>query len=316
METMPVVPARLRQGDMVAVVAPASPPHDPENINRSIHLLEELGFEVTLGPNVRKRWGYLAGSDRERAFDLMEVFSNPAVKGIFCVRGGYGTARLLDLLDFGVVRENPKVFVGYSDLTTLLAAFLTKANLVTYHGPFLDSRFFKNPSAEFTRLGLFRAVMETEPLGGICMDYPEPETVEIVHKGIASGPLIGGNLSVFCALMGTRFFPRVDGAILFLEDVSEAPYRIDRMLTHLENAGVLGRVAGIAVGICAHCEDPKAESATEFRQSLQSVLRERLARFEIPVVTGLPFGHATYNATLPYGSRATLDADRGDLILE
>ncbi len=309
---MLIKPEHLAYGDTVGLVAPASAPPDPKNIDRSVAALEKLGFRAKLAPNVRRRWGFLAGSDRERAGDLMRMFTDRKVKAIICVRGGYGTARLLPLLDYGVIRAHPKIFVGYSDITSLHCAFLVKAGLVSFHGPMLNSDLIKESLPDFTLRAFLRTLMEPVAPGSISHGY-RGNTVSVLQKGAASGPLIGGNLSILCAGLGTPFLPSFKKAILFFEDLDEVPYRFDRMLTQLLNAGLLQQVAGIAVGINKNCKDPKARAAKEYRQTLADVLKERLRPLKVPIVSGLPFGHIPYNATLPVGVRATLDAARGDL---
>jgi muramoyltetrapeptide carboxypeptidase len=311
---MPIKPTRLVPGDTIGIIAPASAPPDPGNIDHCLRAIERLGFKPKLAPNVRKRWGFLAGSDRERAADLMRMVLDRSVKAIVCVRGGYGTARLLSLLDYQAIRANPKILLGYSDITSLHCAFLKKANLVTYHGPMLNSDFIKETCPEFTLQGFLRTLTTPKIPGGICQGY-KGKTVAILRRGKASGPLIGGNLSLLCSTLATPFQPSFAGAILFLEDLDEVPYRFDRMLTHLLNAGLLQRVAGIAIGINENCEDPHARKMKEYRQTLDDVLTERLLPLKVPLVTGLPFGHVPYNATLPVGLRATLDANKGDLVI-
>jgi len=311
---MPILPQRLHPGDAIGLIAPASAPPNPKDIDRAAAALEEMGFKPRLGLHARKRQGFLAGNDRERATDLMRMFADRKIKGILCLRGGYGTARLLPLLDYQIIRDNPKVFAGFSDITSLLCAFLTKSNLLTFHGPMAASQLAKKDYPEFSRNHLLAMLTKPAAGCGICRGYAK-KTVSILRPGKVSGELIGGNLSVLCTLIGTQFQPAFRDRILFFEDVDEKPYRIDRMLTHLLNAGVLQQVAGIAVGICPGCEDPKAKSAREYRQTLEDVLKERLLPLKIPVVIGLPFGHGPYHATLPVGGRATLDAMKGDLLL-
>jgi muramoyltetrapeptide carboxypeptidase len=314
-DSLPLIkPPRLSKGDVVSIVAPASAPPDPAAIDRSVVALEKLGFVPKLGTHVRKRNGFLAGTDAERVADLMDAFVDPSVKAIVCLRGGYGTARLLPLLDYSLIRQNAKVLVGYSDITTLHCALLVRAGLVSFHGPMLNSEIAGN-APSFAIESLLRTVMKAEPVGGIRQGYEGPAPL-IVRGGVAQGPLVGGNLSVLCTTLGTRFQPEFKGRILFLEDVGERPYRIDRMLTHLLNAGLLQQAAGVAVGLNKDCEDPKAADAGEYRQTLEDVLRERLEGLGVPVVAGLPFGHVPFNATLPVGIRATLDAERGDLVFE
>lgn len=311
---MPIKPERLNKGDTIGILAPASAPPDPTVIERSVALLESLGFKARLAPNVRRRWGFLAGSDRERADDLMRLFANRQVAAIFCVRGGYGTARLLDRLDYRVIRANPKIFVGYSDITSLHCAFLNRANLVSFHGPMLNSDLVKEDVPRFTLTSLFRTLMEPSAPAGICLGY-RPKTVTVIRGGRASGPLIGGNLCILCSTLGTRYQPSFKNAILFFEELDEAPFRFDRMLTQMLNAGLLQQVAGIAIGINKNCEDPKAKRSKEYRQTLEDVFKERLLPLKVPVVSGLPFGHVRHNATLPIGLRATLDAEQRDLVL-
>jgi muramoyltetrapeptide carboxypeptidase len=306
-------PDRLQFGDAVGVVAPASPPPDPRNLDRAVAAIEKLGFKVKLAPNVRKRSGFLAGSDRERAGDLMRMFADRSVKAILCVRGGYGTARLLPLLDYRVLRQHPKILAGYSDITTLHCALLTQAKLVSFHGPMLNSDFANRDMPEFTLQSFLRTVMQPAAPGSIVQGCRR-KTISVLRRGQAAGQLIGGNLTLLCATIGTPWQPPFRNRILFLEDLNEAPYRFDRMLTHLLNCGLLQQVAGIAIGINQGCEAPHARRTKEYHQTLADVLKERLLPLKVPVVTGLPFGHVPLNATLPVGNRATLDAVNGDLI--
>jgi muramoyltetrapeptide carboxypeptidase len=311
---MLIRPPALHLGDTLGIIAPASAPPDPKNVDRAVAVLEKLGFKIKFAPNVHRRLGYLAGTDRERAGDLMRMFADRKVHAVLCVRGGYGTARLLPLLDYETIRANAKIFVGYSDITSLHCALLTKANLISFHGPMLNSEFAHADLPRFTRQSFLRALTESGASGSISTGY-ERKTVKILRRGVARGQLIGGNLSLLCTTIGTPWQPPFRNRILFLEDLSEEPYRFDRMLTHLLNCGLLQQVAGLAIGLNADCEDPKAKTAKEYRQTLEDVLRERLLPLKIPIVTGLPFGHVPHNATLPVGAPATLDAERGDLLI-
>jgi muramoyltetrapeptide carboxypeptidase len=311
---MPIKPSRLSQGDTIGIVAPASAPIDPKAIQRSVKVLQRLGFRVKLGRHLRKRRGFLAGSDEERAGDLMSMFSSPEVKAILCVRGGYGSARLLPLLDYQMIRANPKTFVGYSDITSLHCAFLKLANLVTFHGPMLHSDFCKKDMPDFTLQSFLITLTQPYAAGSICNNY-RGKTISVLRRGKACGRLLGGNISLLCTTLGTPYQPSFKEKILFLEDLDEPPYRFDRMLTHLLNAGVLQQVAGVAVGINRNCIDPKAKKTKEYRQTVEDVLTERLAALKVPIVTGLPFGHVPLNATLPVGVRAELDGMNGDLVI-
>ncbi len=314
---MPLIPGRLEYGDTIGVAAPASAPPDPKAIDRSVAVLERLGFRVKLAPHVRKRRGFLAGTDRERAGDLMRLFTDPKVKAIVSMRGGYGSSRLLSLLDFNAIRVHPKIFIGYSDITSLHWALLRKSNLVSFHGPMLNSDFIKDSFPDFTWRSFTRTLMQPAPAGSICQGYPG-RTVSVLRPGKASGPLLGGNLCLICATVGTAWLPSFRNKIFFFEDLNEAPYCFDRMLTQLLNAGLLQQVAGIAIGVNRGCKDPKARKCKEYRQTIEDVFAERLRPLGVPVVMGLPFGHIPLNATLPVGVRATLigGARGGDLVIE
>ena len=311
---MPIKPSRLRQGDTIGIVTPASAPIDAKAIDRSVKVLQRLGFKVKLGRHLRTKRGFLAGSDDERIGDLMRMFRDPEVRAILCVRGGYGTARLLPLLDYQMIRANPKIFVGYSDITSLHCAFLKKANLVTFHGPMLDSDFCKKEMPDFTLQSFLNTLTRPYAAGSICKDY-DGRTISVLRRGKASGRLLGGNISLLCTTLGTPYQPSFKEKILFLEDLDEPPYRFDRMLTHLLNAGVLQQVAGVAVGMNRNCIDPKAKKTKEYRQTVEDVLKERLVGLKVPIVAGLPFGHVPFNATLPVGVRAELDGTNGDLVI-
>ncbi len=325
---VPIKPARLNYGDTIGIVAPASAPPDPKAIDRSMEAIERLGFKPKLAPNARRRWGFLAGSDRERAADVMKMFVDRKVNAILCVRGGYGTARLLPLLDYKTIRANAKIFIGYSDITSLHCAFLVKANLVSFHGPMLNSDFIKDALPDFTLQSFLRTLMEAKPSGSVkrglsvegrgkkSQGESKGSEISVLRSGRASGHLIGGNLSLISTTLATPWQPRFKNSILFLEDLDEVPYRFDRMLTHLLNAGLLQQVAGVAIGTNKDCIDPKAKGCKEYRQTMEDVFKERLAPLKVPVVLGLPFGHVPMNATLPVGVKATLDGMKGDLVIE
>jgi muramoyltetrapeptide carboxypeptidase len=305
-------PERLSFGDTVGIAAPASAPHQPKEIDHAIHALERLGFKPKPARHLRERLGFLAGSDRDRADDLMRLFADRNVKAIFCLRGGYGSGRLLSRLDFDLVRRNPKIFLGFSDITALHCAFQTRAGLVSFHGPMLSSHLAQSELSDFTLHGLLRTLMRPKAPGSICTGFTE-KAARSLRRGSASGRLLGGNLSVLCTTLGTPWQPQFKGRILFLEDIDEAPYRIDRMLTQLLNAGLLQQVAGVALGVSRGCVDPQAEKSREYRQGLEDVLKDRLLPLKVPVVAGLPFGHTPCNATLPLGVHVLLDASKADL---
>ena len=309
-----VKPPRLRLGDTVGIVAPASPAEDLGDPDAFAAALAKMGFKPKLAAHVSKRLGFLAGDDQARADDLMGMFTDREVKGIFCLRGGYGSARLLGMLDYRLIKRNPKVFVGFSDITAVHTAFEVHARMVSFHGPTLNTSITSARPSKFTLQSLMKTVMEPSAPGGICNGATQ-SPVTILKGGTATGPLIGGNLSVFIALIGTPYQPRFRGSILFFEDVQEQPYRFDGRLTQLLNAGLLQQVAGVAVGNNKDCTDPDAAKSKEYHQTVEDVLKDRLLPLGVPVVSGLPFGHVRENATLPMGLQATLDGVKGDLII-
>ncbi|HSY43284.1 MAG TPA: LD-carboxypeptidase, partial [Candidatus Acidoferrum sp.] len=308
-----IKPERLRSGDVVGIVAPGSPPNDPADIDRYAFAIQKMGFQPKLAPNVRQRLGYLAGDDASRAGDLMRMFADDSVKAIICVRGGYGSARLLRLLDFSFIRRHPKIFIGFSDITALHCALQMRSRLVTFHGPTLNTAITDGGPWGFSGQSLLKTVMQPSAPGSICGGAQK--NISILKTGTATGALVGGNLSVLASVMGTPFQPRFKDAIFFFEDVDEPPYHFDVRLTQLLNTGLLQQVAGVAIGTNKDCIDPDAAKSKDSQQSLEEVLRDRLLPLGVPVVTGLPFGHVHDNATLPMGLQATLDGVNGDLII-
>lgn len=302
-----IKPRRLKEGDTLGIVMPASMIFESDEIDRGRLQLEALGFKVKMGANVKARYGYLAGDDRQRAADINAMFADPSVAGISCYTGGWGTPRLLPYLDYDLIRRNPKVIIGYSDITGLLNAIHRKTGLVTFHGPNADS-IYNAYSLDYFR----RAVMTAEPIGELALPPKRPDDlidrenrVVTLHGGRASGRLVGGNLSLVAALMGTPYELDTRGAILFLEDTHEELYRIDRMLTTLWLGGKFDSIAGFAWGRCTDCP-VKGPSL-----SLGEIFRERFSH--VPSVSGLSFGHIEKKLTLPLGVNATLDADAGTM---
>lgn len=304
-------PPRLRDGATVALIAPASPASD-EKIAKALANLAAQGYRVREGAALRARHGYLAGEDAVRLADLHWAFSAPDVDAVWCVRGGYGCTRLLPMLNYDLIREHPKPFIGYSDVTALHLAIGQKTGLVTFHGPVAAADFPENT------LQHFRAAV-TQPQAGYTLQAPRAEE-ELrdeafrpftLTSGKATGRLTGGNLSLLAAMAGTPFEPSFRGKIVFMEDVGEQPYRIDRLLTQLLQATDLRHAAGIALGVLAECGPKNAE----FSLSLPETLRDRLGNLGIPVVYGLPFGHVAHQATFAYQMEAELDTDSQTLTL-
>lgn len=312
----PIRPRRLEPGHTVGLVAPSSAPNDPEDIRFAIDVLTSLGFRVVPGAHVFGRDGYLAGADADRAADLNAMFADAAIDAIWCVRGGYGASRLLPMLDYAAMRAHPKALIGYSDITALHMAVHTQADLVSFHGPVAWRALTPYTLAELKRV-LF------EPGAPVRLGAPPPfepgegradreNRVATIVPGVARGRLIGGNLCLMAHLCGTPYAPDLRGAILFLEDVDEPHYRIDRFLTQLWLAGKLDGVAGIAFGKFTRC-GPSATSVQN--RVLEDILAERCRALGVPSVSGLMIGHVDDQTTVPIGCLAELDAGAKTLTL-
>ncbi|GFN24213.1 S66 peptidase family protein [Thermanaeromonas sp. C210] len=293
-------PRPLEPGDSIGIVAPAGPLWDEAYLLRGIERLQSWGFRVVLNRPLQAGEGYLAGSDEERLAELEAMFASPEIKALICLRGGYGSLRLLPHLHYALIRSHPKIFVGYSDITALHLAIVQEAGLVVFHGPMIYPELGGHLTS-YTKTSLLS--MLTGSPGSFTV-RPLPGKALAVSPGRARGRLIGGNLSLLVSTLGTPFEIDTRGAILFWEEVDEPAYRVDRMLTQLRLAGKLSAAAGIAVGECIGCGD------------LEELLRDRLAPLGIPCLYGLPCGHGTDIATLPLGVYATLDADQGYLRIE
>jgi muramoyltetrapeptide carboxypeptidase len=303
-------PKALKHGDAIGVVAPAGPV-DRERIDRALERIRHRGFHVKTYGDIYRRAGYLAGDDQTRADEFMAAFTDPDIAAVWCARGGYGVMRLLGRIDFDVVRRNPKVFVGFSDITILHLAIGQRAGLVTFHGPNLQDGFGKpDDMPASNEAALWRALMlEEQPktVPGYSFDQDDAAFHEsrAITQGSAKGRLTGGNLAVICGLMGTPFEIETAGRILFLEDVSERAYRIDRYLSQLTLAGKLQSAAGIVLGTFSYEDDDRPES----QETIAALFDEYCGRLEIPVLAGFPAGHAQYNLTLPMGALAEIDAN-------
>lgn len=304
-------PSRLKAGDVVGLVSPASAPPDPAQIDKAVATLTAMGFQPKLGPHARDRYGYLAGTDKDRAADVNAMFADKDVKAIFAVRGGWGCARILPHLDWTVIRANPKLLIGYSDITALHMAFAKRAGFTTLHAPVGTSPW--NPSSfdSFKRVAMDAGTPTfVNPFPDSALPDAPSYPTQTIRGGKARGRLWGGNLTVLTAMVGTSWLPSFKGAVLFLEDVEEAEYRVDRMLTQLAQAGILSEVAGVVFGQCTGCE---GKSLTGF--TLTEVLEQHLKPLNVPVYTGAWFGHITDQFTLPEGGLVELDADAGTLRL-
>ena len=295
-------PRALKKGDTIGVVAPASPV-DKEKADMAAGALEELGFKAVLGESCYGKYGYLSGSDELRAGDINSMFKDKNIDGIFCLRGGYGALRILDMLDYEMIRKNPKVFAGYSDITAIHGALGRKCGLVTFHGPMVASSMIDGFD-EYSRDVFMRAITSKQPLGAIC--NPCGEAVKCLVPGEAGGKLTGGNLTLISLTLGTPYEIDTKDKLLFIEDVGEATYRIDGMLSHLKLAGKLDECRGIILGNFKNCS-PKNERDL----SLMEVIRDIIEPLGKPVVYNLLSGHCVPNITLPLGVHARMDAECG-----
>ncbi|MDQ6893701.1 MAG: LD-carboxypeptidase [Acidobacteriota bacterium] len=301
-----IKPRALKEGDTVALVSPSSYIFDLWKIDVAVARLAALGLKTKLGRNAKARHGYMAGTARERVEDLHEAFADTAVAGVFCLAGGYGSERLLDSLDYGLIRRNPKVLIGYSDITGLHLAIGRKAGIVTFHGPVAMSAL-----PPWTLEYFKKALFSSEPIGEL-LNPPEPDPLapvfprHTVAPGRARGPIVGGNLTLISTTMGTPYEIETKGRILFLEDTGEAPYRVDRMLVQLKLAGKLSEAAGIVWGTCTDCVP--SNSSFEINLSMSDLVEEILGDLGKPVLAGLVFGHTKEKVTLPMGVECELDA--------
>ena len=291
MEKTLVKPDRIHRGDRIGIIAPGGPV-TREELHPGIRFLESRGYSIRSAPHLYAQKGYLAGDDENRLQDLHMMFKDPEVKAILCARGGYGTLRLLDKIDYSLIRDNPKIIAGYSDITALLLALYKMNGLTTFHGPLVKD-LTKNENRNMT--AFLELVTSEDP-----MELDLHETT-CLRQGRAVGPLLGGNLTLISHLVGTPYMPSLSGAILFIEDRGEPLYRIDRMFTHLHLGGILKDLAGLVAG---QFED--RGNALDIDQ----LLKERTSDTGIPVVTGLPLGHGDLNLPLPVGLRGSLDTKK------
>jgi len=300
-----IQPPRLKEGDTIGICAPAGALRRNEEVSEFIATLNGLGFQVKVGDNVYKKHGYFAGTDQERASDFMKFIEDDSVQGIFFLRGGWGCARILPLLDFDLIRQNNKVIMGFSDATSLLNAITEHSGIVTFHGPSGNSTW-NTFSKNYVKGVLMQGDLVAFP--GVPSDKP----IKTYTGGTAYGHLWGGNLSVLVSMIGTPYFPKITGGLLFLEEVGEEPYRIDRMLTQLKQSNVLDTCTGIILGSFRKCTAEEPDRAF----TLEEVFEQHFSDIGIPVFYGAQFGHTVNKFTVPVGGDATMDADSGTFQLK
>ncbi len=308
----PKLPRALKPGDRIAITSPAGAADGPQHLESASEKIRSLGWEPVVSKNATARYGYLAGTDGQRAEDLNTALRDETIAGILYLRGGYGAMRILPALDYDAMRRRPIVTMGFSDITALHLAFLARSGVVTFHGPCAESRW-----SEFSRSSL-PIVTVSQPFGTVLhpVEGGAPKTTLVPGKG--RGRIVAGNLSLVVALAGTPYLPSLKGCILCLEDIGEDPYRVDRMLTHLLLTGQLKDAEGIIFGDFRERrrpgEEPDKTPANE-TFNMEQVLLDRCQAIGIPAFSGLSFGHIGNNHILPLGVMATLDAGAKSLTL-
>ena len=306
----------LKPGDTAGIISPSTQVTDPDRLELAQKTIEYFGLKAKWGAHVRTHRAQGVATVAERVDDLHAMFRDPDVRMVFCIRGGYGAGQLLADIDYSLIANNPKVFIGYSDITALHLGIHQMTGLVTFHGPIVLSEF-----TPYTQDCFRRALFSKEPLGALG-NPPESNTLRPAHPlrtirgGRASGPLMGGNLTLISTLMGTPYEIDTKGKLFFTEDVGEEPYRIDRMLTQLRLAGKLSSAAAIVFGECLDCKPNDYKPSFAWNMTFGEVLDDRFAGVTVPILSGLTIGHTADQLTLPLGIQSTLDADKGQLILE
>jgi len=296
---------KLKHGDVIGIVAPSSPPRTQEAVEQGISYLEKLGYRVEISSNVFSRYGYLAGADEIRANELNAMFANKNVKAIFVARGGYGLHRILSKINFSLIKRNPKIVVGYSDVTALQLALWKKCNLVSLSAP-LVVEFKEKLTGE--KEELFWSLLTSSKRSNFSYAITTNPVKQTVKK--IKGMLLGGNLSLISALCGTKYLPSFKNALLFCEDVGEEPYRVDRMLQHLKLANGFKQTSGIVLGDFSSCE-----RKNEISLSLQQVFSDTFANMNVPIISGLQYGHIKETYSIPIGIQAEIDAKKNKMRL-
>ncbi len=312
-QALPTIrPKRLAPGDTAGIVAPASATFQSVDVAIARESLEALGLKVKVGEHVLSRHGYLSGNDKDRAADINRFFKDDEIRAVLPIRGGWGSSRVLPYLDYAAIRRNPKIVLGYSDITALHLAIHAKTGVVTFHGPNGMGRW-DAWSVEYVKRVLFNAEAVTfenpKELADRNSLTQTENRVQTITPGQARGPLIGGNLTVMTTILGSPYVPSTDGAILFLEDVGEDLYRIDRMFTQLKLAGILDRIGGFVFGTCAECGPGEGFASL----TLEEIFADHIKPLRVPAWFGAMIGHQTPQWTLPIGLDVEIDATAGTI---
>ncbi|MFB2836815.1 S66 peptidase family protein [Floridanema evergladense] len=302
-------PSNLKLGDTIGLVNPASFISSQELEEVKV-TLKNLGLNYKLGTHILDRYGYLAGKDSDRAADINTMFADPSIKAILTLRGGWGCNRILPLINYQLIRKNPKIIIGYSDITSLLLAIYTQSGIVTFHGPVATSTW-NQFTLDYVQRILFNGeviTIQNSPNTGENVN-PNPIQIETITPGKARGKLVGGNLSVLSAMVGSGYLPNWQGTILFVEDIREEVYRVDRMLTQLKLAGILNQISGFIFGQCTKCDPEKPDQSL----TLMQVLQDHIQPLKIPAWYGAAIGHIPNKFTLPIGIEVEIDANNGSI---
>ena len=293
---------KLKFGDTIGLLAPSGAMRTEGAIERAVEETKRMGFKVKLGESAGQKYGYLSGTDDVRARDINNMFADDEVDAIICIRGGYGVTRILDKLDYEMIAKHPKIFVGFSDITALHIALLNECDLATFHAP-MAVGWSSGPLDDFSRESMYKALMHAEPMGELV--NPPEYLKQTVNSGVAEGLLVGGNLTLLAASLGTPWEIDTKERILFIEEVGERTYCVDRLLTQLRQAGKFDDCAGIVFGDFADCniEHPG------YGLTLEEIIRDVAAPSGKPMFTGLRCGHCTPKLTLPLGVKCRMDAD-------
>ncbi|SFS54564.1 S66 peptidase family protein [Sphingobacterium wenxiniae] len=306
-------PKVLKKGDTIGLITPAGPLHNEDHIAHSKELLEALGFKVKEGKYIRTQYGHLAGTDEERIEDLHAMFADPEVKGMLCVRGGNGASRLLDRLDYDLIRSNPKVLLGYSDITALIMAFYTKIGLVSFHGAVGNSQWSNRMARAFEEQFYDNKLQKfINPEDTADTIIPYNNRITTIHKGTAEGTLLGGNFTLITGLCGSEYLPDFKDAILFIEEIGENMSRLDRMFCQLKNTGILSSIKGFVFGHCTDCNPIPGEYSS---LNLHQLFTDYIKPLGIPAFSGARIGHIRDQFILPVGVQVRMNADEGTIEL-
>jgi len=304
-------PKKFSEGDTIGLITPSSSVTETK-IEKAIANMKSLGLKVKLGKHIRAQHGYLAGTDQQRLDDLHKMFADPSIDGIWCIRGGYGVGRILPKINYKLIKKNPKILIGYSDITALLHAVYQKTGLIGFHGPLASSEF-----TDYTIKHLKNVLMN--PQKSYTIEYAKENEAEkdmaylpkVINPGIAKGKLSGGNLTLLAAMAGTDFNWKVKNKLVFIEDIGERPYRIDRMLTQLLQSTDLHKAAGIILGVFEDCQAREGDRSL----SLMDTFKDRLGHLNMPIIYGLSFGHIQNHFTIPVGIEAEMNTNEMSLKL-